>query len=527
MQQSFHLWSFIIICSAPSAITCGHPGNPANGRTNGSEFNLNDVVNFTCNRGYMLSGSARAQCRLNGQWSSTLPVCKGHQLSYTTSPETQIFLLIHLFCFIYGMRSAQDCFVHSDTQYSLWPVSDRWRKAVRKDRWNKESDARSSWVRVNTFIQNKNVCRYRLRHEFEPLSSALRWFKSKVRDLQKRSNHRWRLPSDPVGTFAHTNSHTHPFCTDTRSYFYLFPLAIIIHKSEAFFAPRGWHSHKNTHTRTHASQNLNLRLQKRPNDGASENKDKWNKALNRAAGGISSQKHYSICKNSPPLCCDVIWIRAEFTAHVTCNCLTKTFHCSACDIATCRFELLLLTMWPSALVCSGELFWSRPGGERRASVRTALPRGFQLRRDCSHPLQTGILPPGFRSPHVPTWRAMGPANPSLLRYTLLALFFFLFPTEWKCLLTGYNLRTLKMCSRMSTKLSHAARKEQQQDSIYFSLYLSEKAIWGVSRATGWKMRREWETERIWKWEGVIIKGSWEERLKVWSMFVSAFMCVQT
>lgn len=63
----------------PLAITCGHPGNPANGRTNGSEFNLNDVVNFTCNRGYILSGSARAQCRLNGQWSSPLPVCKGYQ----------------------------------------------------------------------------------------------------------------------------------------------------------------------------------------------------------------------------------------------------------------------------------------------------------------------------------------------------------------------------------------------------------------------------------------------------------------
>lgn len=60
------------------AITCGHPGNPANGRTNGSEFNLNDVVNFTCNKGYILNGNARAQCRLNGQWSSPLPVCKGN-----------------------------------------------------------------------------------------------------------------------------------------------------------------------------------------------------------------------------------------------------------------------------------------------------------------------------------------------------------------------------------------------------------------------------------------------------------------
>uniref|UniRef100_A0A8C4F2R8 CUB and sushi domain-containing protein 1 n=1 Tax=Dicentrarchus labrax TaxID=13489 RepID=A0A8C4F2R8_DICLA len=72
--QQDHRWSGTTPVCVP--ITCGHPGNPANGRTNGSEFNLNDVVNFTCNRGYILSGNARAQCRLNGQWSSPLPVCK-------------------------------------------------------------------------------------------------------------------------------------------------------------------------------------------------------------------------------------------------------------------------------------------------------------------------------------------------------------------------------------------------------------------------------------------------------------------
>ncbi|KTG02859.1 hypothetical protein cypCar_00029462, partial [Cyprinus carpio] len=58
------------------AITCGHPGNPASGRTNGSEFNLNDMVNFTCNTGYLLHGASRAQCRMNGQWSNPLLCCK-------------------------------------------------------------------------------------------------------------------------------------------------------------------------------------------------------------------------------------------------------------------------------------------------------------------------------------------------------------------------------------------------------------------------------------------------------------------
>ncbi|XP_036084876.1 CUB and sushi domain-containing protein 1 isoform X1 [Rousettus aegyptiacus] len=58
------------------AITCGHPGNPAHGLTRGTEFNLNDVVNFTCSSGYVLRGAARAQCRSSGQWSSPVPTCQ-------------------------------------------------------------------------------------------------------------------------------------------------------------------------------------------------------------------------------------------------------------------------------------------------------------------------------------------------------------------------------------------------------------------------------------------------------------------
>ncbi|XP_034859738.1 CUB and sushi domain-containing protein 1 [Mirounga leonina] len=69
-----HKWSGLTPVCVP--ITCGHPGNPAHGLTNGSEFNLNDVVNFTCNTGYLLQGASQAQCRSNGQWSSTLPTCR-------------------------------------------------------------------------------------------------------------------------------------------------------------------------------------------------------------------------------------------------------------------------------------------------------------------------------------------------------------------------------------------------------------------------------------------------------------------
>ncbi|XP_075413304.1 CUB and sushi domain-containing protein 1 [Tenrec ecaudatus] len=69
-----HKWSGQTPVCVP--ITCGHPGNPARGFTNGSEFNLNDVVNFTCNTGYLLQGASRAQCRSNGQWSGLLPTCR-------------------------------------------------------------------------------------------------------------------------------------------------------------------------------------------------------------------------------------------------------------------------------------------------------------------------------------------------------------------------------------------------------------------------------------------------------------------
>lgn len=69
-----------------TAITCGHPGNPINGLTQGNQFNLNDVVKFVCNPGYMSEGAARSQCLANGQWSDTLPTCRSESPSPPTSP---------------------------------------------------------------------------------------------------------------------------------------------------------------------------------------------------------------------------------------------------------------------------------------------------------------------------------------------------------------------------------------------------------------------------------------------------------
>ncbi|XP_031412654.1 CUB and sushi domain-containing protein 2-like [Meleagris gallopavo] len=73
--QQDHRWSGKTPVCVP--ITCGHPGNPANGLTQGTQFNLNDVAKFVCNTGYRLEGAAQSQCLANGQWSSTLPACRG------------------------------------------------------------------------------------------------------------------------------------------------------------------------------------------------------------------------------------------------------------------------------------------------------------------------------------------------------------------------------------------------------------------------------------------------------------------
>lgn len=70
-----------------TAITCGHPGNPINGLTQGNQFNLNDVVKFVCNPGYVSEGAAGSQCLANGQWSDTLPTCRSESPCSSHSPQ--------------------------------------------------------------------------------------------------------------------------------------------------------------------------------------------------------------------------------------------------------------------------------------------------------------------------------------------------------------------------------------------------------------------------------------------------------
>jgi len=58
------------------AISCGDPGSPTNGARTGGVFTFGASISFKCSAGYFLEGSATAQCKAEGQWSSQKPECK-------------------------------------------------------------------------------------------------------------------------------------------------------------------------------------------------------------------------------------------------------------------------------------------------------------------------------------------------------------------------------------------------------------------------------------------------------------------
>eukprot|EP00117_Sycon_ciliatum_P039828 scpid16353/ scgid29370/ CUB and sushi domain-containing protein 3; CUB and sushi multiple domains protein 3 len=67
-------------------ISCGNPGSPDNGARQGNDFTFTSQVSFTCNTGYVLSGSRMRVCLADGTWSGPPAVCTLITCPPVTSP---------------------------------------------------------------------------------------------------------------------------------------------------------------------------------------------------------------------------------------------------------------------------------------------------------------------------------------------------------------------------------------------------------------------------------------------------------
>jgi len=70
--------SILNIVLFPSlAISCGHPGVPANAVLSGDKFTYGSIIHYSCTAGRRLIGNSTRECQEDSHWSGTLPHCSG------------------------------------------------------------------------------------------------------------------------------------------------------------------------------------------------------------------------------------------------------------------------------------------------------------------------------------------------------------------------------------------------------------------------------------------------------------------
>ncbi|XP_065180283.1 CUB and sushi domain-containing protein 3-like [Sycon ciliatum] len=73
-------------------ITCGNPGQPANGQATNTGFDFEKTVRYTCNTGYEMenipSGELIVTCKGTGSWSQPRPTCQPRQCPIPVTPTS-------------------------------------------------------------------------------------------------------------------------------------------------------------------------------------------------------------------------------------------------------------------------------------------------------------------------------------------------------------------------------------------------------------------------------------------------------
>ena len=59
------------------AIDCGGLSAPQNGSLQGSATTFPNMLEFSCDEGFILEGSASRACQANGTWSGNTTLCEG------------------------------------------------------------------------------------------------------------------------------------------------------------------------------------------------------------------------------------------------------------------------------------------------------------------------------------------------------------------------------------------------------------------------------------------------------------------